>query len=337
MAFTFTLNGNLVWRDYNTDGQSASGKFRPRKSDVRTWAGEVEAALDELDDDTNLSAFRGLTLEADRGVYATGADTLDLFTLTAAGRTFLAASSAAAQRAALEITSLPDPGENALAGWDEGNDQPVYYTVGAGLEFDTGVLQTNFTEAGLALLDDADAAAQRVTLGLGNVNNTSDANKPVSTAQQAAINAVADAGAPSFVLEDQRASGTDGGSSTTSWSTRVLNTEVRDVNNTVTLSSNEFTLTIDHWVEFEVTFFSTAACQARLFNVTDSVVVAYGISGDVDPVDQSQHNSMGGGLCEAGKTYRIEAISSNVRVNDGFGNAAGHGTEIYARVRGYVA
>ena len=43
------------------------------------------------------------------------------------------------------------------------------------------------TGAGQALLDDADAAAQRVTLGLGNVDNTTDANKPVSTAQ-AAIN-----------------------------------------------------------------------------------------------------------------------------------------------------
>jgi hypothetical protein len=37
------------------------------------------------------------------------------------------------------------------------------------------------------LVDDADATAQRTTLGLGNVNNTSDANKPVSTAQQTAL------------------------------------------------------------------------------------------------------------------------------------------------------
>ena len=43
------------------------------------------------------------------------------------------------------------------------------------------------TAAGLALLDDVDAAAQRVTLGLGSVNDTSDINKPVSTAQQTAL------------------------------------------------------------------------------------------------------------------------------------------------------
>jgi len=35
----------------------------------------------------------------------------------------------------------------------------------------------NPTTAGLALLDDVDAAAQRTTLGLGNVDNTSDATK----------------------------------------------------------------------------------------------------------------------------------------------------------------
>lgn len=43
------------------------------------------------------------------------------------------------------------------------------------------------TTQGLALLDDLDAASNRATIGLNQVNNTSDLNKPVSTAQQAAI------------------------------------------------------------------------------------------------------------------------------------------------------
>lgn len=57
-------------------------------------------------------------------------------------------------------------------------------TAGAG-----NVEEIPCTAAGRALLDDVDNAAQRTTLGLGNVDNTSDANKPVSTAQQAAIDA----------------------------------------------------------------------------------------------------------------------------------------------------
>ncbi|WJM94086.1 hypothetical protein QDY63_14815 [Pseudomonas brenneri] len=48
------------------------------------------------------------------------------------------------------------------------------------------------TAQGLALLDDVDAAANRATIGLNQVNNTSDLNKPVSTAQQAALNTKAD-------------------------------------------------------------------------------------------------------------------------------------------------
>jgi hypothetical protein len=50
------------------------------------------------------------------------------------------------------------------------------------------VEEVTCTAAGRALLDDADATAQRVTLGIGNVDNTSDANKPVSTATQTALN-----------------------------------------------------------------------------------------------------------------------------------------------------
>lgn len=56
------------------------------------------------------------------------------------------------------------------------------------------------TAAGRALLTAADAAAQKTALalakadvGLGNVDNTSDANKPVSTAQQAALDGKASA------------------------------------------------------------------------------------------------------------------------------------------------
>lgn len=45
----------------------------------------------------------------------------------------------------------------------------------------------NATAAGKSMLLAANAAAQKVLLSLQNVDNTSDANKPVSTAQQTAI------------------------------------------------------------------------------------------------------------------------------------------------------
>ena len=43
------------------------------------------------------------------------------------------------------------------------------------------------TAQGLSLLDDVDAAANRATIGLNLVNNTSDLNKPISIAQQTAL------------------------------------------------------------------------------------------------------------------------------------------------------
>lgn len=54
------------------------------------------------------------------------------------------------------------------------------------------------TAAGLAILDDVSAAAQKVTLGLGNVDNTSDINKPISTATQTALDLKATIASPTF-------------------------------------------------------------------------------------------------------------------------------------------
>jgi hypothetical protein len=73
----------------------------------------------------------------------------------------------------------------AIAGLTSAVDTIPYFT-GAG----TAALAT-FSSAARALLDDFSPAAQRTTLELGNVTNTSDMNKPVSLLQQAALDAKA--------------------------------------------------------------------------------------------------------------------------------------------------
>lgn len=45
MPVNFTKLGTEIWRDFNTADTPASGKYSPRKADVRQWAAEVEAFL----------------------------------------------------------------------------------------------------------------------------------------------------------------------------------------------------------------------------------------------------------------------------------------------------
>lgn len=65
----------------------------------------------------------------------------------------------------------------------------------------TGIPKTDLSADVQSSLVKADSALQSVTkadIGLGNVDNTSDANKPVSTAQQTALNQKANIASPTF-------------------------------------------------------------------------------------------------------------------------------------------
>lgn len=120
--------------------------------------------------DSELTALSGLASAADTAPYFTGAGTAALMTVTAAGRNLLDDVDAAAQRTTLGLAigtdvQAYDAELNAIAGLVSAADRLPYFT-GAG----TASLAT-FTTAGRNLLDDADAAAQRTTLGLGTADS----------------------------------------------------------------------------------------------------------------------------------------------------------------------
>lgn len=121
--------------------------------------------------DAELLAIAGLTSAADKLPYFTGSGAAALADFTAAGRALVDDANAAAQRTTLGLGSAAlnatgdfqaaDSELSAIAGLVSAADTLPYFT-GAG-----AAALAAFTAAGRALIDDADASAQRTTLGLG--------------------------------------------------------------------------------------------------------------------------------------------------------------------------
>lgn len=128
---------------------------------------EFQAAIDgKQTQDAELSAIAGLTSAADSLPYFTGSGTAALATFTSAGRALVDDADAAAQRTTLGVAigtnvQAYDAGLQSIAGLTTLADRSIYTTAS-----DTYAVYT-LTAAGRAILDDADASAQRTTLGLG--------------------------------------------------------------------------------------------------------------------------------------------------------------------------
>lgn len=141
-------------------------------------------------------------------------------------------------------------------------------------------------------------------------------------------------GAPDAVMEDQKASGTEGGTLNSGvWQQRDLNTEVYDPFGFVAVAANQFTPATNGWVEWSCPSAASDHVQSRLFNVTDNVPVGYSQSGALSISGQGNVIVNGGAPVVAGKAYRIEMRCSSGRANNGCGYAGNFGgTEVYTRI-----
>jgi hypothetical protein len=139
-------------------------------------------------------------------------------------------------------------------------------------------------------------------------------------------------GAPDAVLEDQKTSGTNGGNGvSTTWTTRDLNTEVRDPFSLMALSTNQFTPSANGWVEWSTPVYATQMAS-RLQNITDGTTVAMGVAARADSSPNTGATSSGGGSVVSGKAYAIQYYLSSSGTNR-LGLASSQGTEVYTRVK----
>jgi hypothetical protein len=138
--------------------------------------------------DAELAALAGLSSAADKGIQFTGSGSAATYDLTAAGKALLDDADASAQRTTLGVAigsdvQAYDAGLASIAGLSTAADK-VIYTTGS----DTYAV-TNFTAFGRSLVDDADAAAGRTTLGLGTA--ATSASTDFDAAGQSVVMAIA--------------------------------------------------------------------------------------------------------------------------------------------------
>jgi len=176
------LRGDASWQAVEHLTVRNAGTTLTERSNLKFDGTHVIATDDSGNDETditlsaNLQALSGLTSAANKGIQFTGSGTAAVYDLTTAGKALLDDANAAAQRTTLgsvigtDVQAF-DADLLAIAGLTSAADKGIQFTgSGAAAVYD-------LTTAGKALLDDADAAAQRVTLGLGNVNNIADASQ----------------------------------------------------------------------------------------------------------------------------------------------------------------
>ncbi len=176
----------------------------------------------------------------------------------------------------------------------------------------------------------------------GSVTNTEfQYINTVTSNIQTQINDIVAGGLPAVyyaLILDQKAAGTNGGTSTAStWITRDLNTEVIDTNNIVTIASNQFTLqTGTYRIHASVPGFSCYGHKAKLYNVTSAADVLQGTSEYAGVGFYSTNRSIIAGqfAIVGAEVFEIRHWTTTTTVTYGFGYAVNIATysEIYTKV-----
>lgn len=137
------------------------------------------------------------------------------------------------------------------------------------------------------------------------------------------------------VIQDEKSSGTDGGTFTNgAWRTRTLNTVQTDVDSILSLASNQFTLQAgSYFIDASAPAYTVREHRAKLFNVTDSTDDLLGTSEHSFNSNSTPSRARGRITIASAKVFEIQHQCTDTVSTNGFGVAAGFGiAEIYTVV-----
>jgi hypothetical protein len=141
---------------------------------------------------------------------------------------------------------------------------------------------------------------------------------------------------PYIRVEDQKTSGTSGGTFTSgAWRTRDLNIEVEDTHSIASLASNQITLPAG---TYSVRFSSTAAAcdrhQSRIQDITGAATLVLGLNSYAGFTGLQMSTTQGAGRFTLSATSAIELQHrcQTTRATDGFGYAMSWGIEVFSIV-----
>lgn len=172
----------------------------------------------------------------------------------------------------------------------------------------------------------------------------SDAAQSLSAAQQlqARTNIGSSVGVPDVIIEDQKTTGTAGGSATGGFQKRDLNTFVRNNGSIATLASSQITLPAgSYYFSWSAPGFRCDGNRTRLQNVTDAVTVGFGsseYSSTLIAADTVQTSSVGSAVVTitSTKTFELQHRVFTAKTTNGFGVPVSFPSstdpEIYSRV-----